>query len=162
MWQVMFPAVVQKHYVTYVLNLVDKRYYFLTSMAGFTFQNQSRRFSEFEQLGIRLMKEASSFIIRMNKAKRLSSPYDFSTFGWTTPMVPTQPDGSSCGVFTMIFCDEWKGEAVQMKSFAGWNMPRLASKKKENEQLNIVNKLRMKLCLDIVLHDSNPQETTDS
>ena len=42
-----------------------------------------------------------------------------------------------------------------MESFAGWEMPRVLEKRKEKEQLNLVTKLRMKLCLDIVLHDSN-------
>jgi len=51
-------------------------------------------------------------------------PFQFSTFKWETPRVPTQTDKDSCGVFCMKFLDEWEGGNTQMESFKDWSKMR--------------------------------------
>ena len=93
--QIVFPALVKNHYVTYVLNMLDQTKDYLTSLPGYTRTNKSRRVSEFELLGDWLMKEAMSFMKRLFKYRKQESLYYFPYYGWRSPHVPIQPDGAS-------------------------------------------------------------------
>ena len=137
------PMVIGGHYVTYVLNLKDKRFEYLNSL-----QNKYPRIGEYERLGNVLMEEAKSYVDSCY-AKAGKQTQSWDEWRWVEPHVPQQPDKTSCGVFTMKYMDEWDGLEDGMFSFSLWDRFSTYLKRKE------VRQLRMDLCTEILNHKSN-------
>ena len=112
--QICFPALIDDHYVTFVLNMRDEYKEYLTSLPDYKLKYKNKRYSKFEELGNWLMKEAISFMKILYQVKNLQIPYDYDFFDWEQQNVPVQPDGASCGVFTMKFCAEWESATEEM------------------------------------------------
>jgi len=60
------------------------------------------------------LKEVEAFVTKLYKKRKITMSFQFSTFKWETPRVPTQTDKDSCGVFYMKFLAEWEGGNTQI------------------------------------------------
>ena len=140
--------------MTYVVNLKDKKYQFLTSLSEYIVKKKSKTKSEFQELGMILVEEAKAFVTGMFKEKKMICPYVWDQFGeWIAPVMPRQPDGSSCGVFTMMFCEEWTGNEKDLPSFYQWK-----SLQKKVKVMR-TNAMRIRMCKSIMTDESNKDAT---
>lgn len=76
-------------------------------------------------------------------------PYKWEQFEWHDLKVPEQPDGTSCGVFTMMFLKHWHGDENEIDSFRNWNTLREAG------QVLVTNQLRIDICCSLMKDKTN-------
>ncbi|KAK2390802.1 hypothetical protein QL285_064313 [Trifolium repens] len=94
--------------------------------------------------------EVETFVAELYKQRKMKMPFEFITFTWDTPKVPTQIDSDNCGVFCMKFPAEWGGG--EMQSFKGWS--RLKKHGDKGKVARIMD-LRVDICSAILSHPSN-------
>jgi hypothetical protein len=95
------------------------------------------------------LNEVEAFVAELYKQRKMKMSFQFTTFSWDTPKVPTQIDSDNCGVFCMKFLAEWGGE---MQSFKGWSKLR---KHGDNVKVARIMDLRIDICSAILSHSSN-------
>ncbi|WJX46952.1 1-aminocyclopropane-1-carboxylate synthase [Trifolium repens] len=148
---IMTPAMVGNpgsHYVCFVVNLKHHKFQFLNSLSGVgeKLETKDGEATSYKKLFNVWVNEVEAFVAELYKQRKMKMPYEFITFTWDTPKVPTQSDSNNCGVFCMKFLAEWGGG---WKSLKGW------TKLKKHERVAKIMDLRIDICSEILSHPSN-------
>jgi Ulp1 family protease len=141
------------HYVCFVVNLKSQKFQFLNSLMGETLHMKNGEATVYKKMFDVWLKEVEAFVTDLYKKRKIAMPFEFSTFKWETPRMPTQPDKDSCGVFCMKFLAEWEGGNTQMESFKDW------SKMRKNEKKGKIMDFRIGICSKIITDTSNCRRT---
>ncbi|XP_045827148.1 uncharacterized protein LOC123918979 [Trifolium pratense] len=154
---IMTPAIAGNpgsHYVCFVVNFKSHKFEFLNSLTGGgeKLQLPNGEPSLYKQMFDVWLNEVEAFVTELYKLWKIKMPFQFTTFNWDTPKVPTQVDSDNCGVFCMKFLDEWGGE---MQSFKGWSKLR---KHGDNGKIAKIMDLRIDLCSAILTNSSNSRK----
>ncbi|CAJ2645679.1 unnamed protein product [Trifolium pratense] len=155
--KIMTPAIAGNpgsHYVCFVVNFKSHKFEFLNSLTGGgeKLQLPNGEPSLYKQMFDVWLNEVEAFVTELYKLWKIKMPFQFTTFNWDTPKVPTQVDSDNCGVFCMKFLDEWGGE---MQSFKGWSKLR---KHGDNGKIAKIMDLRIDLCSAILTNSSNSRK----
>jgi hypothetical protein len=155
MEKIMTPAIVGNpgsHYVCFVVNLKHHKFQFLNSLndVGEKLETKDGEATSYKKLFDVWVNDVEAFVAELYKQRKMKMPFEFITFTWDTPKVPTQIDSDNCGVFCMKFPAEWGGG--EMQSFKGWS--RLKKHGDKGKVARIMD-LRVDICSAILSHPSN-------
>ncbi|RHN40777.1 putative Ulp1 protease family catalytic domain-containing protein [Medicago truncatula] len=117
---IMTPALIGDpgfHYVCFVVNLKSQKFQFLNSLKGETLNMKNGEATVYKKMFDVWLKEVEAFVTELYKKRKITMPFQFSTFKWETPKMPNQCDKDSCEVFCMKFLAEWDGGNTEMESF---------------------------------------------
>ncbi|KEH41130.1 putative Ulp1 protease family catalytic domain-containing protein [Medicago truncatula] len=123
----MTPALIGNpgsHYVCFVVNLKSQKLQFMNNLIGETLHMKNGEATMYKKMFDVWLKEVEAFVTELHKKRKIKMSFQFNTFKWETPRVPTQTDKGSCGVFCMKFLAEWDGDNTQMESFKNWSKMR--------------------------------------
>jgi len=151
----MMPALIGNpgcHYVCFVVNLKSQKFQFMNSLIGETLHMKNGEATVYRKMFDVWLKEVEAFVTELYKKRKITMPFQFSTFKWETPRVPTQTDKDSCGVFCMKFLAEWESDNTQMESFKDWSKMRKHGK---NGKVAKIMDLRIGICSTILSDSSN-------
>ena len=140
------------HYVCFVVNLKSQKFQFLNSLMGETLHMKNGEATVYKKMFDVWLKEVEAFVTDLYKKRKIAMPFEFSTFKWETPRMPTQPDKDSCGVFCMKFLAEWEGGNTQIDFFKDWSKTRKHGK---NGKAAKTMDLRIGICSTILSNSSN-------
>jgi len=86
----------------------------MNSLIGETLHMKNGEATVYKKMFDVWLKEVEAFVTKLYKKRKITMSFQFSTFKWETPRVPTQTDKDSCGVFYMKFLAEWEGGNTQI------------------------------------------------